>query len=188
MIKNIIKFTYERKSRNTWQQTLTHDRSYWNTCCTKSTRLQGLFTTHFEHYKVEVTAECYRKSDEKLLKVRYYQKCKTLPLWHYQSHNRVQQSSDTVLLRSESPRGTCAKLRTVAASNNGDHPTRSPYYCLFAPHICGVVLRAHPVRGEWHKQRNANGKVATVRAQQIPMATKRFTDWNICTKSTDCKG
>jgi len=25
----------------------------------------------------------------------------------------------------------------------------------------GVVLRAHPVRGEWHIQRNANGEVAT---------------------------
>jgi len=31
----------------------------------------------------------------------------------------------------------CAKLHTVAASNNRDHPTRSLYYCLFAPHIYG---------------------------------------------------
>jgi len=38
---------------------------------------------------------------------------------------------------------------------------RSLFYCLFAPHICGVVLRAHPVRGESHIQRNANGEVAT---------------------------
>jgi len=30
-----------------------------------------------------------------------------------------------ILLRSESPTGMCAKLRTVAASNNRDHPTRS---------------------------------------------------------------
>jgi len=44
----------------------------------KINRLQGLFTTHFEHYKVEVTAVCYRKSDEKLLKVKSYQKCKKL--------------------------------------------------------------------------------------------------------------
>ena len=29
----------------------------------------------------------------------------------------------------------CAKLRTAAASNNRDHPTRSLYYWLFAPHI-----------------------------------------------------
>ena len=41
MLKTIIKFTYERKSRNTWEQILTHDRSDWNTC-TKSTRLQGI--------------------------------------------------------------------------------------------------------------------------------------------------
>jgi len=29
----------------------------------------------------------------------------------------------------------CAKLRTVAASNNRDHPTRSLYYCLFTSHV-----------------------------------------------------
>jgi len=38
---------------------------------------------------------------------------------------------------------------------------RSLYYCLFAPHIYGVVLRAHSVRGEPRVQRNANGEVAT---------------------------
>jgi len=41
----------------------------------------------------------------------------------------------TILLRSETPSGMCAKLCTVAASNNKVHPTRSLYYCLFAPHI-----------------------------------------------------
>jgi len=33
--------------------------------------------------------------------------------------------------------------------------------CLFAPCIYIVVLRAHPVRGESHNQRNASGEVAT---------------------------
>jgi len=55
----------------------------------------------------------------------------------------------------------CTKLRTVAASNNRVHPTKSLYYCLFAPHIFIVVRRAHPVRGESHFQRNASGEVAT---------------------------
>ena len=50
----------------------------------------------------------------------------------------------------------------MAASNNTDHAPQSLYYCLFAPHICGVVVRAHPVRGESHIQRNANGEVATL--------------------------
>jgi len=54
-----------------------------------------------------------------------------------------------------------AKLHTVAASNNRDHPTRSLYYSLFAPCICIVVFRAHPVRGESHIQCNATGEVAT---------------------------
>ena len=61
----------------------------------------------------------------------------------------------------ESQSGMCAKLRTVAASNNRDHAPQSLYYCLFAPHVCGVVLRAHSVRGEPHIQRNASREVAT---------------------------
>ena len=65
------------------------------------------------------------------------------------------------LLRSGSPSGMCANLRTVAASNNKVHPTRWLYYCLFAPNIYGVVLRAHSVRGEPLIQRNASGEVAT---------------------------
>ena len=95
-----------------------------------------------------------------------------------------------LLLRSEIPSGICAKLRTVAASNNRVHMpwslstyashhfqsltslvspeiTRSDhYYYLFAPHICimyGVVFHAHPVRGESHNQRNTTGEVATLR-------------------------
>jgi len=55
----------------------------------------------------------------------------------------------------------CAKLRTVAASNNRVHMPRSLYYCLFAPSIYIVVLRAHPLRSESHNQHNANGEVAT---------------------------
>jgi len=62
------------------------------------------------------------------------------------------------VLRSEIPSGKCAKYHTVAASNNRDYPTRSLYYCLFAPHIActGVILLAHPVRGESHIRHNAN--------------------------------
>jgi len=36
---------------------------------------------------------------------------------------------------------------------------------LFAPHIYGVVLRAHAVRGEPRIQRNAGGEVATEGSQ-----------------------
>ena len=41
------------------------------------------------------------------------------------------------VLRSEIPSGMCAKLHTVAASDNRDHPTRSLCYCLFASRIYG---------------------------------------------------
>ena len=67
------------------------------------------------------------------------------------------------MLRSEIPSGMCAKLHTVAASNNRVHTPRLLYYCLLAPHIyIIVVLRAHPVRGEPHIQRNVTGAVATL--------------------------
>jgi len=72
-----------------------------------------------------------------------------------------------LLLRSEIPSGMCAKLRTVAASNNRDHPTRSLYYCLFAPHTYIFVLRAHPVRGGSYNQRNTTGEVATLSTRSI---------------------
>jgi len=48
-----------------------------------------------------------------------------------------------VLLRSEIPSGICAKLRTVAASNNRVHMPWSLYYCLFAPHISMVLFFTH---------------------------------------------
>jgi len=90
------------------------------------------------------------------------------------------------LLRSESLSGKCAKLHTMAASINRDQKitlvvTISQYNQLFTSftsiirghstrrlqpdhsiiaclrHICmGVILCAHPVRGESHIQRNAN--------------------------------
>jgi len=63
----------------------------------------------------------------------------------------------------KSPGGVRAKLRTVAASNNRVHTPWLLYYCLFAPHICAVVLRA---RGESHIQCNTSGEVATLQTTQ----------------------
>jgi len=81
--------------------------------------------------------------------------------------SKLPQHEQVPLLRSEIPSGICAKLRTVAASNNRVHPTRSLYYCLFAPHIHSVFLHAHPVRGESHIQRNATGEVATPSRKKV---------------------
>ena len=75
---------------------------------------------------------------------------------------KMTSSLTRVLLRSESPSGMCAKLHIVAASNNRVHSTRSLYYCMFAPQIYGVVLRAHSVRGELRIQRNTNENAATI--------------------------
>ena len=70
----------------------------------------------------------------------------------------------------------CAKLRTVPASNNRDHPTRSLYYCLFAPHTYIFVLRARPVRGESYNQRNTTGEVATTPPECRPGLLCRYVD------------
>jgi len=62
-------------------------------------------------------------------------------------------------LRSEIPSGMCAKLRTVA--------TIEIMIAISLTIACsryvfnGVILRAYPVRGESHDQRNTTGKVAT---------------------------
>ena len=98
----------------------------------------------------------------------------------------VQHSLRKQLLRSEIPSGICAKLRTVAASNNRVnmpwslfahaivtfnrwhrqyhqrlHATITLLLLVRATCIYGVVLHAHPVRGESHNQRNTTGEVAT---------------------------
>jgi len=91
------------------------------------------------------------------------------PALHYNLGNCTKSSKRKIVcvgpkylevLLSEIPSGMCAKLRTVAASNNRDHARNLSYYCLLAPCIYIFVLRAHPVRGESHN-RNATGEVAT---------------------------
>jgi len=85
--------------------------------------------------------------------------------WHCEWHTKQVKPlccATNLLLRSEIPSGMCAKLRSVGASNNRDHPTRSLYYCLFTPHTYIFVLRAHPVHGESYNQRNTTGEVATI--------------------------
>jgi len=70
----------------------------------------------------------------------------------------------------------CAKLHTVAPSNNG--------YCVTWRHHCiiacschvymGVILRAHPVHGELHIQCNANREVATETSYTVVRTISTF--------------
>jgi len=53
----------------------------------------------------------------------------------YMTFYNSDRSAKPLLLRSEIPSGICAKLRTVAASNNRDHARNLSYYCLLALHI-----------------------------------------------------
>jgi len=75
-----------------------------------------------------------------------------------------------VMLRSEIPSGICAKLCTVAASNNRDHPMRSLYYCLFAPHVYFCSSRTS--RSWWITQSTQHG---VVRCNNIPSFLQRTT-------------
>ena len=92
---------------------------------------------------------------------------RTFFLWRLHPARPSHPGHSTILLRSEIPRGICAKLRTVAASNNRAHMPWSlfayacryvqsltslvspeiirhdHYYCLFAPHICMVLFFTH---------------------------------------------
>ena len=59
---------------------------------------------------------------------------------HWEDVNRHTRS---ILLWSEIPSGMCAKLRTVAASNNRVYMPWSLYYYLFVPPICMVLFYTH---------------------------------------------
>jgi len=50
---------------------------------------------------------------------------RTFFLWRFHTARHSHLGHSTILLRSESPGGKCAKLHTVAASNNRDHTPRS---------------------------------------------------------------
>jgi len=66
------------------------------------------------------------------------------------------------MLRSET-RVACAQSFTLWQHATIEIMRRNlSYYCLFAPRIYTVVLRAHPVRGESHIQRNDTREDATL--------------------------
>jgi len=51
----------------------------------------------------------------------------------------------------------CAKLRTMAASNNRDHVPQSLTIACLRYIYNGIILHTHPVHGESHKQRHRRG-------------------------------
>ena len=113
-------------------------------------------------------------------------------VWLSTTHNRKNWLHSMTLLRSEIPSGVCAKLRTVAVSNNRDHARNLSLRTLVimfnrshvnigraatsqslllllarATYVYGAVLHAHPVRGESYNQRNTTGEVATTPLSEI---------------------
>ena len=68
----------------------------------------------------------------------------------------------TTLLWLERSSSTCAKLPTVAPSNNTVKIPRRDHFISACSCHMGVVRHAHPVRGESPMQHNANWEVATL--------------------------
>ena len=84
-------------------------------------------------------------------------------LWRLHLAQPLHPGHSTILLRSESPSGMCAKLQTVTASKI--EITRHNHSIIACSHhIYGVVLCTHPVHGESHIQCNTNREVATLPA------------------------
>jgi len=83
---------------------------------------------------------------------------RTFFVWRLNTARPSHPGHSTILLQSEIPSGMCAKLRIVAASNNRDHARNLFCYCFSCNIYNAVFLRAHPVRGESHNQRNTTGK------------------------------
>jgi len=85
--------------------------------------------------------------------------CSALTIFMYKACER--QASIFLVLWSKSLNGKCAKLHTVAASNNRDHRRdHSINACSCHIYLC-VAHCAHPICGESHFQRNINWEVAT---------------------------
>jgi len=94
--------------------------------------------------------------------------------------NEILQNIRIMLLQSEIQSGICAKLRTVAASNNRVHIPWSLYYCLFAPHICMVLFFTH-ISFVVNHTINAT---PPERLQQHPLLfTTNHTDYTLCVKA-----
>jgi len=64
--------------------------------------------------------------------------------------------------RDHSPRMLVIMFNRSQVNIGRDATPQSLYYCLFAPHIPGVFLGAHPFRGEPHILRNITREVATI--------------------------
>ena len=78
-----------------------------------------------------------------------------------QSFALRQQAKIKFTLRDHSLRMLVIKFNRSQVSISSASIPRSLHYCLFAPHICIVVFRVHPIRGESHIECNATGEVAT---------------------------
>jgi len=79
-----------------------------------------------------------------------------------QSFSLWQQATIEIMRRDHSSRTLVIMFNRSHVNIDRAYTPQSLYYCLFAPHICGVVLREQSVRGGSHIQRNASGVVATL--------------------------
>jgi len=79
-----------------------------------------------------------------------------------QSFALWQQATTEFTCYDYSPRTVVVTFNRSQVNIGRASTPRSLFYCLFAPHIYIFVLRAHPLHGESHNQRNTTGEVATL--------------------------
>ena len=104
-------------------------------------------------------------------------------VWRLNSPWPSHPGHSTILLRSEIPSSICAKLR------QSFHVAISLTIACSRYIYNGVILRAHPVRGESQNERNTTGEVATLsnRADslltsvpsKVRRTTRAFAQWNL---------
>ena len=89
--------------------------------------------------------------------------------WHWHPGHSA------ILLRSQSSTDMCAKLHTVAASNNRDHPMRPLYNSLFASQCICANLNALPFRVESRMRRCVGRATSAVHSFLSPFLCMGMT-------------
>jgi len=108
----------------------------------------------------DVERESNRTQIRNLQKVKTFEFCdRKSRAASTQSFTLWQQATIEITRRDHSRRTLVITFNRSHVSNGRAYTPRSLHCCLFAPHIHGVVLRAHFARGERRIECNANERL-----------------------------
>ena len=143
-VRKSYSYYYDRKSRAAcaqsfvpWQQaTIEIMLTISLTIACSCPHMMVLFFTHIPfvvNYTINATPPESLQKHPLLFTTNHTGR--TFFVWRLNSVRHSHPGHSIILLRSEIPSGMCAKLHTVAASNNRYHARNLSYYCLLALHI-----------------------------------------------------